>query len=448
MTTQSVIRIEKYFEPHPGDPPTPFGGQRGPYFTDAHTIALKWARRAGKGRVACFKLIDTYLKLAESPRPMHLVPSFHAMFVAPFRRNADQAWMDLLAFMPDELKLNVVNDERKLWLQPYGSLTSALIEFRTGDNPTGLQGVGLDFLWLTEAQDLTPEAYALVSPARHSFEREGILFAEGIPPRDPDHFFNSLYEDGIAGVPDHFASKLTYLENPMATAAARRDILKDRDDMLDSEWRRMYLAEDPTEFGLPMDIDPCLADAIVWDDQRPQEGRTYVGGLDLGQEISATVLTIWDTTSYPWRLRYFKRMEGTNWVVQENVLVDAIKLWNPAHVNIDDQGPGSPMRDRLRFRGVKLRPIKIQTNRAASSREDLLTKLALIFEKRWVRIPKEPVIIREVRAMRHVKISQLTQRWQVRRGLMDDCVFSMALGVHDMTIRDSGRRTRKKVGYY
>lgn len=432
-----VIRLSDYFKPHPG--------QEEPYFGNYKHINLKWARRAGKGRVACFKMLDTYLKLSENPRPSHLVPQFHAMVVSPFTKNADQAWMDLLAYIPRNLIMDVKQQDRKIWLHPHGTIKSALIEFRSADNPAGLQGVGLDFLWTTESQDIPQQAYNLLIPFITSFEREGIHFAEGVPPIDPDHWFNALFLLGEQGEKGYYSSRLTYKDNPMQTVDGLREIELLRKTMTETEFRRMYEAADPEDTGFPMNIDRCLIPSVKWSAQKPKNGHNYVSGLDLGKSISATVLTVYDTSVTPWKLAYYRRMgTGLSWVVQKEVLIAATLIWRPDRVYMDAQGPGNPLYDELRFVGLPVRPVPIQGN----TREVILDKLAVVMERHLLEIPREEQMIREHRAMRKVQTGPIQQRWQTPKGVMDDTVFSNALAVTGLNLRIGGLNRRKDAESY
>lgn len=414
----------------------------------ARTKCLKWARRAGKGRCAVNCLIDTFFELSESPRASHLVPQFHAMFVAPFSKNADQAWMELKEYVPDFLIRNngIKEDERKIWLVGFGSIRSGLIEFRTADNPASLQGAGLDFAWTTESQDIPLQAYSNLRPMLRSPDRAGRLFAEGVPPVFPDHWFNKVFEMGETGVPGYFSSRITYLDNPMMTEDDRRDIETDRAVMSEQEWNRMYMAEDPSSLEIPLNIEAVMTGRVNWEKQKPQEGRIYVAGLDLGKKASATVLTIWDRTDMPWKMVYFRRMAShEDWMVQKAVIVQAVNdEWMVDKVYIDAQGPGDPIYDEFRYMGMPLQAVPIQGN----TRENILNKLAIAVEKRAIQIPREDAIIRECRAMRREKVSDLTVRWKTRDGYQNDTVFSMALGISDLPLRDGPVMQRRPPDYY
>jgi len=436
----AVFDMAKYFTPHEG--------QKEPFYSDVDTIALKWARRGGKGRLACFKLLDEYYRLAETRTDRSLVPNFHAGIVVPTYKTGNQAWMEVLAFIPKEAVAQVQTDEKMIWLKPHGNCETALIEMRSADNEDSLQGWGLDFCWVTESQEITGAAYNKLVPALRSPGRAHKLLAEGIPPEMLDHWFNALFirgEDPDIG--NSFASRLTYLDNPMLTEEDHQEIEGLKDSMTIMEWERMWLAKDPDEGEAPMPIHNVLERAVDWNEQEPIPGHSHVIGLDLGKQISATVLTVWDESTIPMRLRYFRRMLRQDWNVVKAMVIAANETWNPRVIHQDGQGPGDPLFDDFRFAGLPVNAVPIQ----GDSRENMLTKLAVTMERKKISLPREDQIVREASAMRRVKTGAAGSgrpRWTVRTGYMDDTVFSMALGITDLTLRDGPVQPRKAAESY
>jgi hypothetical protein len=427
----------------------------------ARSKVLKWARRAGKGRCYTFVLLDLFVELGQAPRDRTLSPPFFGVIVAPTYKLSFQPWADLQGFIPPQLIQNIVQDEKRIFLKPYGSLDAqwgkgrigGIIEIRSADNESSLQGFGADIEWLTEAQELPRSALEKLEPTLMSPGRAGIQIVEGIPPEDPDHWMNDLFDMGSDPENLVFASRLSYLDNPMLSEADKAYILRRKALMTDREWNRHYMAQDPEGSERPMNIEAVLVGAVDWEKQLPQKDHTYDMGVDLGKKVDATVITIWDKTTMPWRLTYFRRITRLDWPVQRAAIQELQEKWLPkvdgrptGKVYIDSTGLGDPVYDELRYDGVPVEAVIF----SAPERERLLNKLAIALERRRVRMPIDERITREFNSMRRHKVSEATGtiRWQVRDGMNDDAVFSCALGLFRLPASDRTPPPRKPVEHY
>ena len=64
-----------------------------------------------------------------------------------------------------------------------------LIELKSADNAQSLQTVGLDFLWVSESQDIPNAAAEKLRPTLRQAGRMGKAVYEGIPSLYPEHWF-------------------------------------------------------------------------------------------------------------------------------------------------------------------------------------------------------------------------------------------------------------------
>ncbi len=69
-----------------------------------------------------------------------------------------------------------------------------LIEMKSADNAQALQTVGLDFLWVSEAQDIPNAVLKNCDLPLDRQGRMGKAFYEGILPLYPEHWFRRGYK--------------------------------------------------------------------------------------------------------------------------------------------------------------------------------------------------------------------------------------------------------------
>lgn len=443
------------YEPHPG--------QRAFHEAQDLTRVLKWARRAGKDRGCTFEVLERFLALGEQPRNPNLQPPFWCVGVVPSYKLASQPWHDWMAYLPRELTLGApIQDEKKIYLKPYGSLRGqwgkqeigGVLELRSADNEGALQGFGADVLVLFEAQEMTRHQFALLRPSTRDPFRLGLLIVQGIPPVEKDHWMNDLFNMGQEPGSGVFSSRMTYLDNPFLTEAQRADILRDKLLLSETEWARMYMARDPEASESPLAIGPCLVPAVDWSQQRPQEGRHYDIGVDLGKRYSATVIWVWEKGPETWRCAFYRRIQRMDWTYQTAAIDEATRTWiqrgdrgrPTGHVYVDAAGPGDPVYDALAGQGVPVVGVYL----SAPERERVLNRLAIALERKRLRIPYEEQIVREFNGMRRVKPSEATEtvRWEPREGNTADTVMAAALGLAQLSAWERGPIIRKPAEYY
>lgn len=454
----------------------PHAGQLEAHRSDARTKVLKWARRGGKGRFCTFEMMEYFTELAQHPRDSSLTPPFWAVVIAPDYKMAAQPWFDLCSFMPPEMIQHMTQDDKKIWLRPQGYMDApfgkwpngdtrrigGLIEVRSADNEKAMQGFGADVVCLHEAQEMSRRILGLVLPTTMSPGRLGKLLVEGIPPEFADHWMNDYFQWGQDREPGFFSSRQTYIDNPMLSEEQRSDIERLRIVYSEDEWERMFMAKDPEESEKAMNIGPCLVGPVKWESQKPKNDHDYDIGVDLGKRVSDTVISVWDKTEIPWKLAYYRRLTTKqDWPVQEAILEEVSERWiqrdghsgrPTGRIYIDTGGPGDPIYDSLRIKGVPVVPVHLQGG-PLYERDRLLNRLAIALEKGQLRIPREESIIRDFNSMRRVRVkgARDTVRWEVREAgsrSRADSVFSIAMGIMDLPIEGAVSMPRKAPVYF
>lgn len=413
----------------------PHEGQKEVHKSHARWKVLEVARRWGKGRCGFGELMYTYQEVLGMNRDESLVPSFHAWIVVPSYSQGVQVWGELMSFIP-RIWIDRVNQTEKIiylkgspkWKGGYG-----LIELKSADNPDALQTTGLDFLWISEAQDIRDTAYLKLVPATISPGVLGRVFIEGIPALYPDHWFRRVYNEAWLsnnaqgkgsnwkGKRRWFAYKATYLDNPLLSEEQIEEILEHKKIMPESAWRRMYLAEFNQSAGYFHNIDSCIAgDEIA----APIPGDSYVAGLDLGRRRDFTVLTMFNSRTR--QVVHVRVLDPSlSWVDQRMIITSMYEEWNFHNIVVDSTGVGDVMAEELEHAGL---PVEFFTI-TGENRIPLLEGLAVALERETVHFPPNELLIRQLRAFQHRKVGNNRFRAEAPPGEYDDAVFSLALGL-------------------
>ncbi len=224
-------------------------------------------------------------------------------------------------------------DEMYVWLELKGTDGRALPgvvrpqvfwELKTADNPEALQTVGLDFLHITEAQDVKEAAWNKLRPTLDSPGRLGRAIIEGIPPLSKSHWFSRRFWQAHKNPSDLAVSiRATTFDNTLLTQGQFDSILAEKETSVEQIWQRMYMAEQPEGGGgFFQKIDKAMNGAELF---APKEDEEYVAGLDLGKQIDPTVLIIKNkrTRHSVFALEYLR----TDWQIQIAAIEAECKRW-------------------------------------------------------------------------------------------------------------------------
>mgnify|MGYP003671797043 CR=1 FL=1 len=393
----------------------------------AHVKTLRIGRRWGKSRFALWEMIDRWKESLELPEDDALVPGFHAWIVCPSFPQARQVWNELQAFIG---QLGIVfngnagfkQEEHYVELKPLGNRNYGLIEVKSAHNPDSLQTAGLDFLWVTESQDVSDRAFERLLPTLRSPGRMSYAVYEGIPSLYPTHWFERNYQAGLNGREGYESFSYTAFDNPLLDDQQKAEIEADKDLLPDRAWRRMYLAEFSEDAGYFSNISAC-----IWGDELPGPlpGVDYVAGLDLGRKIDASVLTIMDSGER--RIAHHVAWDiGADWVLQREGILRICKEWGLSRLVVDATGMGGDIfASELMEAGLPVEPFQITTG----SREILLQNLAVSLERQNVSFPKIDHLLRELRAFQFVRLPSGRYRPEAPSGEHDDEVFALALAL-------------------
>ena len=403
---------------------TPHPGQKWLHDQDAHVKVLEVGRRWGKSRFALWELIRRFVESLEIEVDNSIVPPFHAWIVAPSFPQSRQVWNELIAFMPQQFIApgGIHQDDKLIYLVGSKKRQWGLLEVKSAHDPDALQTAGLDFLWITESQDVADRAFEKLLPTLRSPGRMSYAIFEGIPSTHRDHWFRRAFEAGEGGRVGYLSYKATSFENPLLTDSDRVDIEADREILREMAWRRMYLAEFSEDAGYFRNINNCIAGDLL---SGPLPGVEYVAGLDLGRKMDASVMHIMDARNRS-VVSHHVWDDGTNWVMQREAITRIAKEWDVSRLVIDATGMGGDIFvQEIQEAGLPVEPFII----TAASREHILQNLGVAMERQTVHFPAVPTLLRQLRAFQHRKMSSGRYRVEAPPGEHDDEVFALSLAL-------------------
>ncbi len=162
--------------------------------------------------------------------------------------------------------------------------------------------------------------------------------------------------------------------------------------------------------------------AITDDLSTHKSDRRYMIGVDLAKTTDFTVLTAIDMHTFD--VVEVERFNQLDWNIQKARIETFWHRYNKGMIFLDSTGVGSPIFDDLDSRGISVTPYTF----TMKSREDLLTKLALYFEKCIIKIPNDEILVEELESMQYEQHGEKL-RMQVPDGQHDDTIMSLALAV-------------------
>jgi len=412
---QQNLDLKDFYTAHPG--------QERVHQSDAKIKVLEIGRRWGKSRFALWELIKRFLESKDIEVGADLVPPFHAWIVTPNFPQARQIWNELMAFFPrdfispagvkqDAWLIHLKGNEKRAWGQ---------IEVKSAHDPDSLQTAGLDFLWVSEAQDISDKAFEKLLPTLRSPGRLGYGIFEGIPALYPDHWFRRAFVAGERGERGFDSFKATSFENPLLTEEQKAEIEADKELLPERVWRRMYMAEFSESAGYFTNIDANIAGDPM---QGPIPGARYIAGLDLGRKMDPSVMVIMDASERK-MVHYQGWDDGTEWVTQREHVARLVEEWGIERLCIDATGLGDVFTAELVNVGIPVEPFIFHQ----ASREHLLQQLVVALERQTISFFNEKRLLRQLRAFQYRKLPGGRYKAEAPPGEHDDAVFALALAL-------------------
>lgn len=380
-------------------------GQRA-IFADAHRFkAVSAGRRFGKtklGALMCFAVA------AQGGRAWWVAPQYGIALIG---------WRMMRRLAVQVPNVTVRESERMITLP-----TGGTVQIKSADNPDSLRGEGLNFCVLDECAFLDERAWVEVLRPALADRQGGALFIS--TPKGRNWFwriFQAAHDDS-AWRAFHFTS----YDNPYIPPG-ELDALKAQ--ISERAYRQEILAEFVEDGG---GVFRRVADAATATPQdKAQEGRTYVFGVDWGRSGDYTVIAVLDITAG--ELVHLDRFTQVGYDIQLGRLRALYDRFRPVTIIAEANSMGGPLTEALQRMALPVRPFTT-TN---ATKATIIDALALGFERGDLRIINDPVLVAELQAYEMERLPSGLLRYSAPDGMHDDCVMGLALAWHGAATRMS-----------
>ena len=122
---------------------------------------------------------------------------------------------------------------------------------------------------------------------------------------------------------------------------------------------------------------------------------------------------------------YHRLWDGQSWAQVQQHIVAINEEWGLQRIMADATGMGLAMVQDLMAYNMPVEPVSIQKN----VREELLATLTVAMEHKTIQFPAIPILLRQLRAFQHIRMSSGAFKAQAPAGEHDDEVFSLALAL-------------------
>ena len=158
----------------------------------------------------------------------------------------------------------------------------------------------------------------------------------------------------------------------------------------------------------------------------PQSGIDYVFGIDLGRKQDYTVISGFNRQTN--HLDFFDRFNTIDWDFQVKRIEESASRYNKAVCVVESNSMGDPIIGDLLSRGINVIPFKT----TASSKKEIIEKLSLFIEQKYITFPKIEDILNELNGFGYEITAAGNVKFGAPNGLHDDCVMSMAFAVSQL----------------
>lgn len=381
----------KLFQPHPG--------QRAILQHPARFKVVACGRRFGKTETGKILLVERALAGAVG------------WWISPTYRMADEVWRDLKTALDGAIARK--NEE----MRRLDVIGGGVIRVRSGRNPDGLRGAGLDLAVLDEAAYLHPDVWrAAIRPALSDRRGEALFLST---PRGRNWFWGVWMNGQSASHLDWMSWRFPTGANPLIDPA---EIEAARASLPERVFREEYLAEFQDDGGLVFRrVEAC---ATVPPGGQPEPGARYVFGVDWAREDDFTCIAVLDTGAR--RLVALDRFNEIGWALQRGRLAALADRWQPEAIWAEANSIGGPNIEALQAEGLPVIPFTT----TATSKGPLIEALALALERDELAILPDPALLGELGAYRLERLPSGRFRYGAPPGGHDDCVIALALAWH------------------
>lgn len=323
-------------------------------------------------------------------------------------------------------KIELMCKENKIPIKVKKSNQEMIITFLTsgtsfqalsGDDPDKLRGQTLDYLIIDESAMLSDEIWSKHLRPMTAVCQSPVLFIS--TPKGKNWFYE-LYKLGNTDNKYWKSFHYTSYEGIICEKNhedGKQELDKIKEETDEITWKQEYLAEFIEEGGLVF---------THWGyheiTRMPEDGHSYICGLDLAKHVDYTVLTIYDMdTHIP--VDYL-RMSNLDWSEQIFKIKEYTKRYHNPRIYCDSTGVGDSIVERLRLE-EHLDAIGITFS--SKQKQQLIQNLAVMLSREELLIPTDPIFADELERYEYEQTANGNFKYSAPSGYHDDCVCSLAL---------------------
>ncbi len=360
-------------------------------------------RRWGKSRLASYIIIISALSK----------PNQVFFLVSPTYPQTKIIWRMLKAYLPKEAVKRIMEGELYIELK-----NGSLIFAKSGDNPSGLRGEGLDGCVIDEAAFVKPEVWnEAIRPALSDKHGWAIIISTPFG----KNWFYELFLRGMDENQTEYASfHYPSNANPLLKAAEIEEMSR---SMPEIKFRQEILAEFVDSGGMVFKGLENVLDSVP---EEPIPGEFYVIGVDLGRHEDFTVISVGKLSEM--RQVYRERFNRTDWDYIKERVRYIYQHYNKGSIMIDSTGYGDPIYEDLAKEGINIHGMNLNV----SSKPAIIENLQLMIENRLIHLIDDADMKVEFGAYTYTILPSGNVRYEASSGFHDDFVISIALMAYGM----------------
>ena len=329
-------------------------------------------------------------------------------WVAPTYSNSRPLWRFVERTLASEPRLLARKAERTIDFPSGGRLT-----IYTADNDIALRGESFDLVIVDEAARVREETFTDVLMPTLA-DRDGRMLTVSTP--KGRNWFWRQYLAGQARNDRTISFTAPSSANPMQTIKRAAELA--RGTVSDRTYRQEWLAEFVDDAG---GVFRGVLDCVREHQTEPEQGRSYVMGVDWGRTNDATVFTVMCIETA--QVVTIERMQDTAYALQLDRLQRLYTRWHPYTILAEANAMGGPLVEALQRLEL---PVQSFTT-TAITKPPLIDALALAIERGDIGLTNNTALLNELQAYESERLPSGAIRYSAPGGMHDDHVISLAL---------------------
>lgn len=357
-------------------------------------------------------------------------------WVAPSYRQSEMAYRLVKRLLPKDTFVEYKADLRLELIEPDGGFHSA-IEFKSAENDDNLRGFGVHFAILDEAARISQASYESVWTTMTQTDGRMVIIST---PKGRNWFYDEYQKGEKSGLlvgdvdenPEWLSIRMPTWTNPYVKPQRILTMKKNMPaDVFEQEIAARFMLESA---GVFRGIEGCIKKGLLNQyglpaNENPIAGHRYIMGVDLARKKDYTVIFVIDLIRR--HVVYYARFNDMSWSIQKRRIIEVANIYNRAQCWMDGTGVGDPIVEDVKASGVNVNCFII-SNR---SKQELIEKLRTDIEFGRITFPQLPILIKELRNYEYEINSNGNIKYSAPPGQHDDCVISLALATHGLSIR-------------